>query len=422
MLRFYNGKIIRFYPEIRITDDEVWVDGNKISYVGPKKEKPECGFEREINLGGDVLMPGFKNCHTHTAMVFLRSLADDMPLDKWLYESILPREAKLTDEALYDLTKLGILEYLAGGTTTTFDMYMKNDSYALANSECGFRTVICASLNNYDSDIYNIEREFIKFNNYNSDLISYKLGIHAEYTTSMERMEYAVSLSKKYKSPMFTHLCETKNEVAGCIERYGMTPPLLLDSIGFFDYGGGGIHCVHMSDDDISLFKEKHLYAVTNPASNLKLASGIAPIEKLRTSGIELAIGTDGAASNNSLDMFREMYLAACLQKVRESDAGAMPAEEVLKMACCNGAHLLGIDADDIAEGKLADLIVLSLNAPHMRPINNIIANIVYSGKSTDVRLTMINGKILYENGNFYVGTDIDEIYRKAQSFADTVK
>lgn len=420
MLRFYNGRVIRFTPDVHITSDEVWIDNNKIVYVGPSVvEMPS--FSREIDLNGDVLLPGFKNAHSHTAMTFLRSLADDKPLSNWLNEDVFPNEAKLNGEAVYYFTLLGIMEYVQGGITSSFDMYMYNDDYVKANLTAGFRTVICSGLNNFDRDITNIEREYIKFNSM-GDLISYRLGIHAEYTTGMDRLKYAVELSRKYEAPMFTHLCETKGEVEGCIERYGMTPPQLLDSIGFFDFGGGGFHCVHMSDEDIELFARKKLFAITNPASNVKLASGIAPLEKMRKAGIEIGIGTDGAASNNSLDMFREMYLASTLQKVLIGDASVCPAKDVLKMACVGSAHAMGLyDCDDIAEGKVADLAVISLRAPNMHPVNNIISNIVYSAKPSNVRLTMINGNIVYEDGRFSIGEDIDKIYSKTQEFVSTL-
>ena len=421
MIRFHNGKILRFCPDAVITGDEVWVDGSDIVYVGPAREYAE-GFEREIDLKGDVLMPGLKNAHSHTAMTFLRSLADEKPLDRWLQEDVFPNEAKLSAEYLYYLTKLGIMEYVSGGITAAFDMYYYNDSYVRACTEANFRTVICAALNNFDADPTNIEREYLKFNGC-SDLIGFMLGIHAEYTTGPERLRYICELGHKYSAPMFTHLCETKSEVEGCIERYGMTPPVFLDSLGFFDNGGGGFHCVHMSDEDIELFASKHLFAVTNPASNLKLASGIAPLEKMRKKGIRIAIGTDGAASNNALDMFREMYLATALQKAICSDASALPAPEVLKMACVNGAHAMGLEGcDNIAEGKKADLIIVSLGAPNMNPVNNVISNIVYAGKSSDVRLTMINGKIVYENGEYFIGSDPGEILSKSQEFVEGIR
>lgn len=412
MIRFYNGRVLSFGGGMKISRGEVWTDGGRIVHVGDAPGVlPE--FDRQIDLSGKLLMPGFKNAHTHTAMVFFRSLADDMPLQSWLSEQVWPREGKLTGEAVYDLTKLGIMEYLSSGITASFDMYIKNDFYAKANTDAGFRTVICSALNDFDADITNIEREYIKFNNY-SELVSYRLGIHAEYTTSMPRMEYMVSLAEKYKTPCYTHMSETKAEVDGCIERYGLTPPQLLDRIGFFRYGGGAFHCVWMDEADIALMAEKKLYAVTCPGSNLKLASGVAPVDALAAAGVPLAIGTDGAGSNNALDMFREMYLVSALQKLKNMDAAAGSADRTLEMACAGGARAMGLDeCDDIAPGKLADITVLDLERPNMQPVNNIARNIVYSGSKENVYLTMVNGKILYENGEFFLDESARDIYER---------
>lgn len=421
MIRFYNGKILSFDDvSCRISEGECWVDGDVISYVGPKPDEMP-GFEREIDLGGNLLMPGFKNSHAHTAMTFLRSLADDKPLHRWLNESVFPNEAKLTDEAVYNFARIGIMEYLTSGITSCFDMYFHNEAYTAAVIDSGYRSVICASLNDFDKDPENIEREYLKYNGLN-DRLSYILGLHAEYTTCVERMEYLSSLAGKYGSPCFVHLSETKAEVEGCIERHGMTPPQYLDSIGFFDYGGGGYHCVWFNDEDIALFAEKGLYAVTCPASNMKLASGVAPVEKMRKAGIRLAIGTDGAASNNALDMFREMYLVSVLQKNLLGDASACPADEVLRMACVNGADMIGLSCcNNLAVGKKADLIVLDLSRPNMQPEHNTVKNIVYSGSKENVLLTMVNGKVLYEKGEFFIGEDPQSIYAKAKEFVSTL-
>ncbi len=415
MIRFYNGRVLRFGGGMRMTEDEVWTDGGRIAHVGPKPETMPV-FEREIDLKGDLLLPGFKDAHTHTAMTFLRSFADDMPLQDWLYQQVFPHEAKLTPDMVYTFARLGILEYLSSGITASFDMYVKNDAYAAANIDSGFRTVICSGLNNFDKDPKDIEREYLKFNALH-ELVSYRLGIHAEYTTSPERMRYMAELAHQYHEPCFTHLCETKAEVEGCVERYGMTPPQLLDSIGFFDYGGGGFHCVWMSEEDIRLFAEKKLWAVTNPCSNLKLASGVAPLDRLAAAGVPLAIGTDGAASNNALDFFREMYLASALQKVKYEDAAAGGADRVLEMACVGGARAMGLSAcDDIAPGKCADLVVLNLRRPNMQPLHNIPRNVVYAGSKENVRLTMVAGRVLYENGEFFIGEEPEKIYEQANA------
>ena len=421
MIRFYNGRLLRFEPALRIEENELWTDGGRIAYIGPAREDAPA-FEREIDLRGDLLMPGFKNAHTHTAMTFLRSMADDMPLDRWLSEQVWPNEARLTDEAVYTFTKLGIMEYLSSGVTACFDMYVHNDAFTAACIDAGFRAVIGCGLNNFDRDVTQTERDFLKYNALH-ELISFRLGIHAEYTTSPERMAYAAALAEKYKAPCFAHLSETKDEVEGCLRRYGLTPPRLLDEMGLFRYGGGGFHCVHLSEEDIALFAEKGLWAVTCPASNLKLASGVAPIEKLRQAGVKLAIGTDGAGSNNALDMFREMYLVSALQKLREGDASACEAEGVLRMACCGGAGAMGLtDCDDLAVGKKADLVVIDLRRPNMRPLHNIAKNLVYAGSKENVRLTMVNGRILYENGEFFVGDEPEKIYADAETFIGSLK
>lgn len=423
MIRFYNGKILTFENEneVKISEAEVWTDGAVICRVG---ETPETlpQFEREIDLRGDLLIPGFKNAHTHSGMTFLRSLADDMPLDKWLSEQVWPREARLSPDGLYVMTRLAVMEYLTSGITSCFDMYFHNDAFVRACIDSGFRAVLCGDMNNFDHDYTELEDKFLRYNK-THELISYRLGFHAEYTTSLERMEFVASLVQKYREPMFTHSSETRAEVDGCIERHGVTPTVLFDRLGMYDYGGGGFHCVHMSDEDIEIFKKRGLWAVLNPASNLKLASGIAPVKRFLDEGINLALGTDGAGSNNALDMFREMYLTSVLPKYRENDASAVDARSVLRMACVGGARAMGLcDCDGIAAGKKADLAVIDLHRPNMRPINNIPKNIVYSGSKENVRLTMVNGRVLYENGEFFIGEEPEKIYAEAEKVMETIR
>ena len=420
MIRFYNGYILSFAGGMSLKSGEVWTDGNTIVRVGDKKAEMPA-FDREIDLKGDIIMPGFKNAHTHTAMVLFRSLADDMELHSWLSKQIWPNEAKLTGEDIYHLTKLGIMEYLSSGITASFDMYFQNEYYAKAHVDTGFRTVICSAMNDFDADITNIEREYLRFNNYH-ELVSYRLGIHGEYTTSMERMEYMASLAEKYKAPCYTHMSETKSEVEGCISRHGMTPTRILDKIGFFRYGGGGFHCVWVNDEDMRIMADKGVYAISCPASNLKLGSGIAPIDAMAKAGVKLALGTDGAGSNNALDMFREMYLVSVLQKELLGDAAAGSADRTLEMACVGGARAMGLDrCDDLAVGKLADLVVMDMSQPNMQPVNNPLRNLVYSGSKSNVRLTMVNGAILYENGEYFIGESAQDIYANARSCAQRI-
>ena len=415
-LRFYNAKILSM-KDADIIDGELHTDGGRITYVGVP-EIEQKSFDREIDLSGKLIIPGFKNAHTHGAMTFLRSFADDLPLNDWLYNKVFPHEAKLTEEAIYVFTQLANMEYLTSGITSSFDMYFKLDSYARANIDMGFRTVMCGSINDFGGTIGEIEEEYNKFNSLN-ELISYQLGFHAEYTTKRETLEGIAALSHKYKAPVYTHNSETKSEVQGCIERYGTTPTQLFDKLGMLEYGGGGFHCVWFDEKDMEIYRDKSLWMVTNPSSNLKLASGIAPICEMKRAGMKnFAIGTDGAASNNCLDMFREMFLVTALQKVREDDASACPAFDVLEMATKGGALAMGLDRCDVlAEGKCADFAVIDLNQPNMQPVHNIAKNLVYSGSKQNVYMTVVNGKILYENGDFKT-VDAFEIYKRANALA----
>ena len=210
---------------------------------------------------------------------------------------------------------------------------------------------------------------------------------------------------------------ETAREVAECRERWGKTPTELFESLGHFDFGGGGFHCVHMTEHDLDIFRARGLWVITNPGSNAKLASGIAPLRQMRELGIRMAIGTDGPSSNNALDFFREMYLAAVLQKLHCGDAAALPADDVLHMATVGGAQAMGLsDCDVLAPGKQADLIVIDLQRPNMQPVHNAARNLVYSGSKENVRLTMIAGRVLYENGAFFVGEPVQDIYRAVET------
>lgn len=418
MIRFYNGRLLSFKNGFEITDDEVWTNGSEIAFVGKKHDKKA---DREIDLNGNLLMPAFKNAHTHSAMTFARSLADDLPLQPWLYDMIFPMEAKLNESDIYTLSRLAFLEYLSSGISACFDMYYYPEAMAKASVDAGFRTVMCGAVNNFKESVSLLDEYYQKYNSYD-ELISYRLGFHAEYTTSKELMNGIALLAEKHEAPVFTHSSETKSEVEGCLERYGKTPTELFEELGLFNYGGGGFHSVWMSENDLEIYKKHGIWAIINAGSNSKLASGIAPLEKMQKAGINTAIGTDGPSSNNALDMFREMYLAAVTQKLKTSDAAACDAAELLKSATVGGAHCMGLyNCDIIDTGKKADITVIDLHRPNMQPINNIIKNIVYSGSKENVKLTMINGKILYENGEF-IGTDIEKIYYEAQKITDRLK
>lgn len=411
--RFYNARIMSMVDGEQIFEGEIHVEGSEITYVGKACATPS-DFDKSIDCKGNLLMPGFKNAHTHSGMTVLRSLADDKALQEWLTQDIFPVEANMTYDDIYWMSQLAALEYLTSGITACFDMYLDNAAMAKAMDDMGFRCVQVGGVNDFSDDVTKIDRIYDEING-KSELQSYILGYHAEYTTSLENHRKIAEIAQRRKAPLYVHACETKSEVEDCKKRYGMTPVQFMDSLGMFNFGGGIYHGVWMSEEDLKVMKERGLYVVTNPASNLKLASGIAPLREYVERGIPVAIGTDGPASNNCLDFFREMFLAVALAKVRENDPTAVDACEVLKMATVNGAKAMLLnDCDVLAPGKKADIIMIDLMQPNMQPINNIEKNLVYSGSKQNVKMTMINGRILYQDGCF-LSADPEEIYKKVE-------
>ena len=429
-IKFSNARILTMIRGEEVYEGSLYTQDDRIVYVGPvlteaeEASKLPEGYkaDKTMDCSGNLLMPGFKNAHAHSGMSVLRSCADDMPLGDWLNKQIFPREAKLDAEMIADATKLSVLEYLTGGMTACFDMYLTPESEASAYRDMGYRAVLCGNLNNFSSSVEYTEEMYDKLNRYDP-LITYEIGFHAEYTCSDELMKSLSEMAHRHNAPVYTHLSETRSEVDGCIERYGMTPAAYLDSIGMWDNGGGGYHCVHMSDEDMEIFARRGLHVITNPGSNTKLASGIAPIREYLERGINVGIGTDGPASNNCLDMFREMFLTTGLAKLREEDAAVVDALDVLHMATVGSAMSMRLyDADVLAAGKLADIIMIDLHQPNMQPLNNIAKNIVYSGSKSNVKMTMIAGRILYMDGRFDDSYDVERIYARAQEIIDTIR
>ena len=428
-IRLYNARILTMEKNRDIFRGEVWVKNDKIVYVAAKEELeaidpktlPHIAWDYELDCGDNLLMPGFKDAHTHSGMTFLRSYADDVPLNEWLEKKVFPYEAKLTPEDIYELTRLAVMEYVTSGITSVFDMYLTPDTIAEACMDTGMRCVLCGNVNNHTSTPERMADEYQRLNNI-SPLISYQLGFHAEYTCTKDLIYKIASLAHRFRAPIFCHASETKAEVAACKEKYGMTPVMFLDSMGMFTYGGGIFHGVELTDTDIDIMHMRRVSVVTNPASNLKLASGIAPIAKLDNRKINVAIGTDGAASNNALDMFREMYLTSALSKIYENDAASLDAVRVLRMATTHGAKAMRLNkADILAKGKLADIILLDMHQPNMQPENNIVKNIVYSGSKSNVRMTMVGGKVLYKDGTYNIGVSPETVYKNCNEIAQRI-
>lgn len=423
-IRLYNARILSMTEKEEIYKGEVWVKDSVIERIlkddtmnkVESENSPE--FDEQIDCMGNLLMPGFKNCHAHGPMTFLRSYADDLPLQDWLNQKIFPAEAKLTKEDIYVLMQLAVLEYVKGGITTSFEMYFHPEMIAKACVDMGFRVTISGTVFGCEPPVDDaIETLMTDYNRLHKShpLVDYKLGFHSEYSCCETLLKEIATLSRQLKEPVYMHNSETKREVAECIERYGKTPIQVMDSFGLFEYGGAGHHIVYADERDMQILKDKHIYVVTNPSSNLKLASGVAPLKEYMEHGISIAIGTDGPASNNSLNFFKEMYLAAGLQKLKYNDAAALEPIEVLRMACVNGARLLGLsECDSIAVGKQADLILIDLLKPNMQPMNHFVNNLVYSGSTDNVIMTMIAGNIVYVNGRYRMNVDPIRIYESA--------
>ena len=411
---FKNAQILTMIDD-KIINADLVVDNNLIAYIG--KESSSYGhFDKVIDCNKNLLMPGFKNAHAHSAMVFLRGKADDVTLQDWLFKIVFPREEHLQPSDIYYLNKVAYLEYLSSGITACFDHYFYPLESAKAAEEMGMRTLLLATFDEKYMRGEGLKTNYHRFNDNKDGLVKYAIGFHAEYTTNEELLEGSKEVINDLKCPFFTHIAETKKEVEECVKRHGKTPAKYLYDEGLFKYGGGGFHCIYLTDEEVEIFKENNLYIISCPGSNLKLASGIAPLTYYLNNGINIALGTDGPASNNSLDMFKEMYLAATLQKVTNNDAKSIPAFEILKMATVNAAKAMGLDnADVLAVDKYADIIMIDLHKPNMQPINNIVTNLVYAGSKDNVILTMINGKILYQNGQYFLKETPEEIYKKAE-------
>lgn len=417
-IRLYNARILTMLQKEPFRG-EVWVKEDVIEkVVNGREDILEEQFDEQIDCMGNLLLPGFKNCHAHGPMTFLRSFADDFPLQEWLNRKIFPAESQLTAEDIYTLMQLAVLEYVRGGITTSFEMYFYPEIIAKACIDMGFRVVLSGTVFGKEEPVteavHTLQHDYKAFYNYHP-LVDYKLGFHSEYSCCRRLLEEIAELSMEYKAPVYMHNSETKKEVEECVVRYGMTPVQIMDQLGLFEYGGAGHHMIYTNEADWEILKAKGIYAVTNPSSNLKLASGIAPVKEYVEKGIPVAIGTDGPASNNNLNFFKEMYLTAALQKIKYQDAAALEPYEVLIMATVNGAELLGLSScNSIAEGKQADLILIDLLKPNMQPMNHFVNNLVYSGNNDNIIMTMIAGKILYVNGNYLMDVSPLEIYEKS--------
>lgn len=375
------------------------VEGSRISYLG--KEMPAGTFDTVIDGRNKVVMPGLVNAHTHVAMTLLRSYADDMNLQDWLFQKIFPFEDTLTPEMVSEGSRVGIEEMLKSGTTCFCDMYFFQKETARAAEEAGIRAVLCEGVTD-DVLAVKLQKtdELLEQLNGNQRI---KVGIspHAVYTCNPETLKRCAAYAKEHHLFIHTHLSETKVENADCFRDYGMTPAALMEQCGLFELPVVAAHCVHLSKEDKEILQRHQATAVHNPVSNLKLASGVAEITDLVKQGIQVALGTDGASSNNNLNMFEEIKLTGILHKGITGDPTVLPAWEVLKMATVNGAQALGYqDLGMLKEGYLADMIVLDFSAAHLTPNHNTVSNLVYAVQGSDVETTIVDGEIVWNRAS----------------------
>ncbi|MBP3446893.1 MAG: amidohydrolase [Clostridia bacterium] len=416
---FKNADILLFENGIYnvIKNAYLAVDGDKISYIG--KDEPSDSFDETKDIHGKLLMSGFYNCHNHCPMVLLRGVGSDLPLNEWLFNKVFPIEDKLTAEEIEAGTKLALLEMLAGGTVSFSDMYFEPQVTARAVSDSGMKANLTRPVQSFDpneepKDSFRIAQSLELYNEWNkaeNDRILIDFSIHAEYTCTEKIARAYIEECNKRSGNLHIHLSETVKEHNECKEKYGKTPTEWFNALGAFDSRAFAAHCVTLEDSDMDIILQKGVNVVHNPTSNMKLGSGFARIPKMLDMGINVALGTDGAASNNNLDMLEEIHLASVIHNGYMQDATVMNADTVIKMATINGALLQGRDdCGELKVGNKADIIATSLDKPHLRPIIDEKALITYSAQSSDIYMTMVDGKVLYENGE-YKTLDKEKIY-----------
>ncbi|MBU1181563.1 MAG: amidohydrolase [Proteobacteria bacterium] len=424
-----NGTVITMdHNGTLIKNGAVAVKGEKIIATGETGGFVSWKASKTIDAGGGIIMPGLINTHTHASMTIFRGLADDLPLMTWLNDHIFPAESKLNPEKVYAGALLACAEMIMSGTTCFCDMYLFEDHVAQAAKEAGMRAVVGEVLFDFPSPNYgSLENGFayteMLVEKYRNDpLINIAVEPHSPYLCAPALLQKASLLAQKKDLLLVIHVSETKSEVSQIKERYGLTPVGFLASLGILSPNLLACHCVHLTEDDITLLKKHDVKVAHNPESNMKLASGIAPVSELLKKGVCVGIGTDGCASNNNLDLFHEMSMAAKLGKVHTLDPAVMNAKSVLRMATIDGARALGISdiTGSIEPGKKADIIILDTNRPHLTPMYNAASHIVYAARASDVTTSVINGRLIMEDRKI-LSFDTAEASQKVRKIAEEI-
>ena len=413
-----NGQYLELQNEsLSVKAGDILIENDRIVDIAQEINDKEA---RIIDADRCLVMPGLVNTHTHAAMTLLRSYADDMELKPWLEEKIWPAEANLNGEHVYWGSKLAFLEMIKSGTTTFSDMYFVLEGVAVAAVVLGFRGVRSRGLIEFTDPECKSIRENIelirKYHRKGDGRITCLFGPHAPYTCTPGYMAKIMEAAEKEGVGLHIHIAETKQEADDIRKLYGKSPVAHLRDLGVFEHHVVAAHCVHVSEEDLQILKEKNVGVCHNPTSNLKLASGVAPVPKMLEMGINVGIGTDGTSSNNNLNMFEEMHITSLIHKGYQLDPLVVSAEDVLKMATIGGARVLGLEKEigSVEIGKKADLILVDLEKPHLYPKADLIANMVYSAQGSDVKTVLIDGKIVLENYSL-MSYDEREIMEKAE-------
>lgn len=399
-----------------LRETDIYIEGTRITAMG---KKPEGFLEEKVIDGKDRLaIPGLVNCHTHSYMSFMRNVADDLSFMDWLFGSIDPIEQQMTDEDTYWGACLAIIEMMKSGTTCFNDMQMNIHQTTRAVKESGMRAVISRGLIGSGNDEAGQMRLRQAYEERDAaadcERLSFMLAPHAPYTCDEDFMRIVSEEAKKNHMGIHVHLSESESEIAQIKEKYGCSPIEMADRNGLFDVPTIAAHCVQITESDMEILKEKNVSVVTNPASNMKLGNGFAPVPEMLEKGINVCIGTDGAASNNSLNLFHEMSLLALIHKGVKRTPQCISAKENIRIATINGAKALGLEKEigSLEVGKKADIAILNLNSPSLTPRNNLIAGLSYSANGSEVETVIIDGKITMENRKILT-MDEDLVYKK---------
>lgn len=414
-----------------IENSAIAIKDKKVVSVGSEEEICKKYFSEIITGGeGKVAFPGLVNTHTHAAMVYFRGLADDLPFKVWLEKYIWPAEDRwLSPEFVNDAVELACFEMLKAGITLYNDMYFFGDAIARATKKTGMRAVIGVGILDFPSKTASTTEEYLANAEdfikdwLDDELITPGIAPHAIYTCAPENMLRAKKIAEQYNVPLHIHLSETEWEVNEIKKRYGRTPVALLEKIGFLDERVIAAHCIWLTDEEIGILAEKKVGVAHCIESNLKLASGIAPVNKMLDAGVKVTFGTDGAASNNDLNILSEMSTAAKIHKAVSGDPTALNAKQAMLMATRWGAEALGLGdiTGSIEEGKAADIVIADLKKPHLTPMYDVYSHIVYSMNSADIESVLVNGRVVVSNGKLTTA-DESEIIQKAVEWGKKIK